>query len=151
MNVQKQKQVEMVPNQQIKKFMPTVGMSYELEQKAANLAEIGKYEHNIDIDEKAKKKLDSQGSFLNLIDSLRYYEKAYLSKADVVKAITDFYNDLIENYSYFEYPSGYDDRTSKAILHQLSSKNKNLEYYCLIVNNILVRKFNEAYNMLNIY
>ena len=80
---------------------------------------------------------------MNVIDSLRYYEKAYLSKAGVVKAITDFYNDLIENYSYFEYPSGYDDRTSKAILHQLSSKNKNLEYYCLIVNNILVRKFNE--------
>ena len=56
----------MDPNQQIKKFMPAVGMSYELEQKAANLAQTGKYEHKIDIDEKAKKKLEAQGSFLNV-------------------------------------------------------------------------------------
>ena len=151
MNIQKQKQVKMESNPQIKKLMGIVGMSYELEQKEANLAETGKYEHNVDIDKKAKKKLDSQGSFLNVMESLRYYAKAYLSKEDIEKAITDFYNDFVENYSYFEYPNGYDDRTTKAIFHQLSLKNKNLEYYCLIVNFILLGKFNEAYNMLYIY
>ena len=151
MNAQKKKKAEMDPNEQIKKFMPAVGMSYELEQKAASLAQNGRFEHKIEINELAKKKLESQGSFLNIMESLRHYAAAYLSKEDIEKNIGDFYNDFIQNYDYFEYPSGYDQRTTKAILHQLSTKNKNLEYYCLIVNYILLRKFNEAYNMINIY
>ena len=151
MNAQKKKKAEMDPNEQIKKFMPAVGMSYELEQKAANLAQNGRFEHKIEINELAKKKLDSQASFLNIMESLRYYAAAYLSKEEIEKNIGDFYNDFIQNYDYFEYPSGYDQKTTKAILHQLSAKNKNLEYYCLIVNYILLRKFNEAYNMINIY
>lgn len=151
MNAQKKKKAEMDPNEQIKKFMPAVGMSYELEQKAASLAQNGRFEHKIEINELAKKKLESQGSFLNIMESLRHYAAAYLSKEDIEKNIGDFYNDFIQNYDYFEYPSGYDQRTTKAILHQLSTRNKNLEYYCLIVNYILLRKFNEAYNMINIY
>jgi len=151
MNSQKQKKPEMDPNQQIKRFMPAVGMSYELEQNAANMAQQGRYEHRIDIDEKAKKKLDAQASFLNVMDSLRHYSKALLTKADIEKATIDFYNDFIQNYGSFEYPIGYDETTTKVILHQLSSKNKNLEFYCLVVNYILLGKFNEAYNMLNIY
>ena len=151
MNAQKKKKAEMDPNEQIKKFMPAVGMSYELEQKAANLAQNGRFEHKIEINELAKKKLDTQASFLNIMESLRYYAAAYLSKEEIEKNIGDFYNDFIQNYDYFEYPSGYDQKTTKAILHQLSAKNKNLEYYCLIVNYILLKKFTEAFNMINIY
>ena len=150
MNTQKIKKAEMDPNEQIKKFMPAVGMSYELEQKAASLAQKGRFEHKIEINELAKKKLDVQASFLNVMESLRHYAASYLSKEEIQKNIEDFYNDFIQNYDYFEYPDGYDQMTTKAILYRLSTKNKNLQFYCLIVNYIILKKFTEAYNMINI-
>lgn len=148
MESQKKKVAEMDPNQQIKKFMPAVGYSYEIEQKAAKMAQNGKYEHKIDIDENAKKKVDVQASFLNIIEALRHYGNALLSHEEIHKALEDFYNEFAQNCEFFEFPSGYDEKTTKAILHRLSSKNKNMEFYCLIANYILCRKFNEAYNML---
>ena len=57
MNIQKKKKVEMDPNEQIEKFMPAVGYSYEIEHKSAKIARNGNYEHKIDINEYAKKKL----------------------------------------------------------------------------------------------
>ena len=65
-----------------------------------------------------------------------------------IKILVDFYNEFSQNCDIFQFPHGFDERTIRAILHHLSTKNNNLEDYSLIVNYILYKKFNESYNML---
>ena len=91
--------------------------------------------------------MDAQGNFLNIIDSLRHYDKGLLSEEEIHKNLMDFYNDF-SNCDFFEFPNGYDEKSTRAILHRLSLKNKNMEFYCLIVIYILEKNFNVAYNML---
>lgn len=112
MNTQKKKVVEMDPNMQIQKFLPAVGYSYEIEHKAAKMAQNGKFEHKIDIDENAKKKLDIQASFLNIIEALRHYGNALLSDEEIHNNLVDFYNEFIEKCDIFEFPNGYDEKTT---------------------------------------
>ena len=112
------------------------------------LAQEGKYEHKIDINEIAKKKMEIQGSFINILDCLRYYSSALLSDEELQKNLEDFYNEFKENDNIFEYPNGYSEKTTRTILARLSQKNENLRFFCLIVNCIISRDYNSAKNML---
>ena len=68
MDSQKKKYEEMKSNQQIKKFILAVGYSNKTGHKKEKMAQNGKFEHKIDIDEN-EKKVDVKKGFQIIIDS----------------------------------------------------------------------------------
>lgn len=147
-STQKNNIPEMEPNEQIRKFMPAIGYSYQNEEKAAKLAQEGKYIYNIDINEKAKKQTMIKANFLNCLDSLSHFTNGLLSEDDIYKDLEDFYNDFKENYRFFEYPIGYNLKNTQSILSHLTMRNKSVELFCVIFINILLKQFEAASKML---
>lgn len=94
--------------------MPAIGIPYEFEQKAVKFVKNVKYDHKIDIDEMEKRKMDVQSSYLNIIESLRHYSASLLTKQEIQKNIEEFYNDFLTSGNIFEYPNGYNEKTTKA-------------------------------------
>ena len=141
-NTQKnQRKPEMDPNTQIRKFMPALGQSYQNEEKAAKLAREGKYVHQVDINEEAKKRILIQGSFLNCIHSITNFINGLLGKEDLVQQLEEFYKDFQELSKYFQYPKGYNDKNINILIDHWS-KNKNVAFYSEIFKQILLKNYN---------
>lgn len=147
-NMQKKNRPEMDPKTQISKYMPAIGYSYQNEEKATKLAREGKYTHTIDINELAKRKMLIQSSFMNCIDSLSHYSNGLILEDEIHKELEEFLQCFKENENFFEYPQGYNDKTTKTMISHIARRSENAKFYCMVFSSILTRQYDSASKML---
>lgn len=140
-SIKKEKKPEMDPQTQINKFMPAIGESAHNEEKAAKMAREGKFVHNFDIDESAKKRALIQGNFINCLNTLKNYISGYLGDNEIYIELEEFYNDFKSNELFFQFPRGYEEYKIKALISNWEKKDENAKFYCKIFMYILQKNY----------
>ena len=147
-SLKKDKKPEMDPQTQINKFMPAIGESAYNQEKAAKMAREGKYVHNVDINEKAKKRALIQGHFINCLNTLNSYISGYLGEYEIHSELEEFFNEFKSNDLFFQFPRGYEENKVSALITDWSKKDRNSKFYCQLFMLILQKNYEKAANYL---